>query len=503
MPSDKKVCVVVGLGNKGIGDHCAKQWAAEGFAVAMLARRAEVLAELEKEIPGSRAFPCDVTDQAQVEATVKRIAAELGPVDVCISTTRASACSSRSRRRRSRSSSSAGAAAPAGLYLFAKAILPGMASRGGGVFGVTGATASWRGVPKTPAFASAKFGVRALAQALAKDYAPKGIHIFHCIIDGVVNQPRTKAWFPADKPDDEFLSPATIAKHYWDIAAQEKSCWTFESNRSGIALARFLQATGLEVYQRHLGERLGRAAFAKDQHLLRLAVEEKKRVDPHFREVFNEAFGQISYWDETYAKRDSHFDWFVSFDDVRGILEPLLPNKNAKILIPGCGDAPFTRDLCVRGGYARLVNVDASEVVVARMRAAEASLPGTVEWHAMDARALTFESESHDAVIDKALLDCVLCSDDKAAAAEVLAEFHRVLRPGGTLVLFSAHTRASLERTFASQAGWCFGHLGIESEDAGKPFLLSVVICEKHAAGVAEKACQAAFEARIEALFGA
>ena len=100
------------------------------------------------------------------------------------------------------------------------------------------------------------------------------------------------------------------------------------AQRSGIALARFLQATGLEVYQRHLGERLGRAAFAKDQHLLRLAVEEKKRVDPHFREVFNEAFGQIGYWDETYAKRDSHFDWFVSFDDVRGILEPLLPNKN-------------------------------------------------------------------------------------------------------------------------------------------------------------------------------
>ncbi|KAH8047518.1 3-oxo-behenoyl-CoA reductase [Aureococcus anophagefferens] len=447
MPSDKKVCVVVGLGNKGIGDHCAKQWAAEGFAVAMLARRAEVLAELEKEIPGSRAFPCDVTDQAQVEATVKRIAAELGPVD---------------------------------------AILPGMASRGGGVFGVTGATASWRGVPKTPAFASAKFGVRALAQALAKDYAPKGIHIFHCIIDGVVNQPRTKAWFPADKPDDEFLSPATIAKHYWDIAAQEKSCWTFESNV--CPAARMFDM--LTIYSRPAPAAARRRG-------------EKKRVDPHFREVFNEAFGQIAYWDETYAKRDSHFDWFVSFDDVRGILEPLLPNKNAKILIPGCGDAPFTRDLCVRGGYARLVNVDASEVVVARMRAAEASLPGTVEWHAVDARALTFESESHDAVIDKALLDCVLCSDDKAAAAEVLAEFHRVLRPGGTLVLFSAHTRASLERTFASQAGWCFGHLGIESEDAGKPFLLSVVICEKHAAGVAEKACQAAFEARIEALFGA
>merc|ERR1711924_113148 len=93
-----------------------------------------------------------------------------------------------------------------------------------------GATASWRGMPSTPAFASAKFGVRALAQSLAKTYAPKGVHVFHVIIDGIVLQPRTKEWFPADKPEDEFLSPTTIAQHYWDISRQEKSCWTFESN---------------------------------------------------------------------------------------------------------------------------------------------------------------------------------------------------------------------------------------------------------------------------------
>ena len=85
-------------------------------------------------------------------------------------------------------------------------------------------------MPSTPAFASAKMGVRALAQSLCKEYAPKKVHVFHCIIDGVVDQPRTKAWFPADKPDNEFLSPATIANHYWAIAQQEESCWTFESN---------------------------------------------------------------------------------------------------------------------------------------------------------------------------------------------------------------------------------------------------------------------------------
>jgi len=83
-----------------------------------------------------------------------------------------------------------------------------MVAQGGGVFGITGATASWRGVKSTPAFASAKFGVRALAQSLCKTYAAQGVHVFHCVIDGIVDQPRTRSWFPADKPDDEFLSPA-------------------------------------------------------------------------------------------------------------------------------------------------------------------------------------------------------------------------------------------------------------------------------------------------------
>ena len=56
------------------------------------------------------------------------------------------------------------------------------------------------------------------------------MHVFHCIIDGVVLQPRTKAWFPPEKPESEFLNPASIAQHYWDVAQQDKTCWTFESN---------------------------------------------------------------------------------------------------------------------------------------------------------------------------------------------------------------------------------------------------------------------------------
>ena len=224
------VCVVVGLGNKGIGDHCAMKWSAEGYQVAMLARRKEVLDALEKEIPNSKGYQCDVCVPEQIEAAVGAIGADLGPIRAVVYNAGSGVfkaledCSFDEFEAAWRTG-------PAGLFCFAKLVVPAMvASGGGGFFAVTGATASWRGVPKTPAFASAKFGARALAQALAKTYAPQGVHVFHCVIDGVVLQPRTRAWFAPDKPEDEFLNPKTIAEHYWSVATQEKSCWTFESN---------------------------------------------------------------------------------------------------------------------------------------------------------------------------------------------------------------------------------------------------------------------------------
>ena len=159
-------------------------------------------------------------------STVKRIAAELGPVDVCIYNAGLGMFKS-FEETSFEEFEQCWRCGPAGLYLFAKAILPGMASRGGGVFGVTGATASWRGVPKTPAFASAKFGVRALAQALAKDYAPKGIHVGHFVIDGGILQGAsdTRA---AERGEDAMLLPDEIAKDYLHVHRQHRSSWTWE-----------------------------------------------------------------------------------------------------------------------------------------------------------------------------------------------------------------------------------------------------------------------------------
>ena len=104
-----------------------------------------------------------------------------------------------------------------------------MLAKKSGVIGITGATASWRGMPKTVAFAPAKFGVRAVAQSLARDMCPKGIHVFHVIIDGIVDMPKTRMWMP-NKPDDEFMNPADIAETYWNLANQPRSAWSYEVN---------------------------------------------------------------------------------------------------------------------------------------------------------------------------------------------------------------------------------------------------------------------------------
>jgi len=114
---------------------------------------------------------------------------------------------------------------PKGLFSFAKAVVPHFKENGGGVIGVTGATASWRGMPSTSAFAPAKFGVRALCQSLARDLGPKNIHVFHIVIDGMVRLPTTSGI-----AEGRLLDPDEIAETYWFLANQSKQCWSYELN---------------------------------------------------------------------------------------------------------------------------------------------------------------------------------------------------------------------------------------------------------------------------------
>jgi len=216
------------VGEKGIGEHCAAKFASEGYSVAMLARRKENLDALEKDIPKSKGFVCDVSEVSQVHSTIAAVTAEFGPIDVLIVNTSGGGFKNFSETTQE-DFDLAMKTGPSALFAFAKAVTPGMIERGHGVIGITGATASWRGMPVTSAKAPANFAMRALAQSLARDMGPKGIHVFHVIIDGIVDQPRTHAWMP-NKPDAEFMKPTAIAETYWAMANQPKSCWGFEIN---------------------------------------------------------------------------------------------------------------------------------------------------------------------------------------------------------------------------------------------------------------------------------
>ena len=114
-----------------------------------------------------------------------------------------------------------------GLLMCAQQVIPGMSERGEGNIMVIGATASLRGGAQSTAFASAKAAQRSLAQSMARDLGPKGIHVGYLIIDGIIDLERTRTRMP-DKADDYFMKPDAIANSVFALTQQDRSAWTFE-----------------------------------------------------------------------------------------------------------------------------------------------------------------------------------------------------------------------------------------------------------------------------------
>ena len=116
-------------------------------------------------------------------------------------------------------------------FLFARAALPPLLAAGAGSLLFTGATASLRGRGPFVAFAAAKAGLRSVAQSLAREYGPRGVHVAHVIIDGGIDGEqlrRNAPEFAADTSEDRLLSPAAIAESYWQLHTQHRSAWTHE-----------------------------------------------------------------------------------------------------------------------------------------------------------------------------------------------------------------------------------------------------------------------------------
>lgn len=221
-----KCCIVVGLGRGGIGDHIAKKFAAEGYNVAMVAR--SDLTSLEQSIPNSKSYRCDAGNAESVQTTVDAIRKDMGPTVHALMYNVGSGVFKSFEDTSYEEFESSWRVGPGGLWLWTKEILPSMEA--GGAIGITGATASWRGMPFTPAFAASKMATRGLAQALARDLGPtKGIHVFHVVIDGLVRTHGFDERMP-DKPHNESLDPAHIADTYYYLSQQPPSCWTQETH---------------------------------------------------------------------------------------------------------------------------------------------------------------------------------------------------------------------------------------------------------------------------------
>lgn len=218
----KPLCVVVGIGPKN-GAAFARKFAREGYQLALVSRSTELSAVLARELGDARAYSCDVADPEQVQRTFSSIQSAQGAPEVLLYNAGSGVWKTAEELTPDEFLRTVQVNA-LGLLCAAQQVLPGMRQRGRGQIVVVGATASLRGRPKTAAFAAAKAAQRSLAQSLARQHAPEGIHVSLLIIDGVIAEPGATA----DDPQAKRLRPEDIAAEAFHLVRQDRSAWTFE-----------------------------------------------------------------------------------------------------------------------------------------------------------------------------------------------------------------------------------------------------------------------------------
>ncbi len=218
------IAVVTGVG-PGTGAAIARRFSAGGYRVAMLARDRDRLAALEREIAGARAFLCDVSDEAQIEAALAAVRSELGAPSVLVHNAVGGAFGSfleidpQVLERNFRVNAM-------GLLHLARRLAPAMIEAGSGAIVVTGNTSALRGKPRFAGFAPTKAAQRILAESMARELGPKGVHVAYLVIDAVIDLAWTRRLNP-DAPDAFFIRPAAIADEVWHVAHQDRSAWSF------------------------------------------------------------------------------------------------------------------------------------------------------------------------------------------------------------------------------------------------------------------------------------
>ena len=220
------VCAILGYG-PGLGAAYAEVFTAAGYDLALVSRSGSDLRSGTEGFSNDRAYACDVADGTSLSETLDAIERDLGPVDVVIYNADIARFGGLDDTDADDFEQNWRVAA-LGLFHLAKHLGPAMRSRGAGSIIVSGATAALRGNVWTSAFAPAKAAQRSLAQSLARQLGPHGVHVAYIVIDGVIDTVETRAGFAKGKPDDFFIAPARIAEAALMIVRQDRSAWTFE-----------------------------------------------------------------------------------------------------------------------------------------------------------------------------------------------------------------------------------------------------------------------------------
>jgi NAD(P)-dependent dehydrogenase (short-subunit alcohol dehydrogenase family) len=224
MTENAPVAVVTGVG-PGTGAAIARRFSRGGYKVAMLARTRERLADLERELSNAKAYPCDVTDEAQLDATIDAIRRDLGKPKVLIHNAVGGAFGNFLEIDPQVLNRNFQVNTMALLYL-ARRLAPDMIAAGAGAIVASGNTSALRGKPAFAGFAPTKAAQRILAESIAREVGPKGVHVAYVLIDAVIDLEWTRKRF-AGAPDDFFIKPAAIADEIWHVAHQDRSAWSF------------------------------------------------------------------------------------------------------------------------------------------------------------------------------------------------------------------------------------------------------------------------------------
>jgi NAD(P)-dependent dehydrogenase (short-subunit alcohol dehydrogenase family) len=218
------VALITGVG-PGTGAAIARRFAHGGCAVAMLARNRERLGALEREIENARAYPCDVTDEAQLDSTIEAIRAGFGTPTVLIHNAVGGAFGNFMEIDPAVLNRNFQVNTMALLHL-ARRLAPAMIEAGQGAIIASGNTSALRGKANFAGFAPTKAAQRILAESIARELGPKGIHVAYVLIDAVIDLEWTRKRWP-DAPDDFFIKPAAIADEVWHVVHQDRSAWSF------------------------------------------------------------------------------------------------------------------------------------------------------------------------------------------------------------------------------------------------------------------------------------